>query len=55
MEIVHNIEFIVAKDIYKGIWKLVLLFQKLQLIDQTPVASVYKKPPKYILTKVYEE
>ena len=28
---------------YLVFWKLVLLFQKLQLIDQRPIASVYKK------------
>ena len=29
--------------IYKGILKLVLLFQKLQLIAQRPIMSIYEK------------
>ena len=33
--------------------KLVLLFQTLQLIAQRPIASIYEKPKKYLLIKVY--
>ena len=55
MNIIYNMEFIIVNVIYKGILKLVLLFQILQLIAQRPIASIYEKPKKYLLIKVHEE
>ena len=43
----YNMEFIKVNIIYK----LVLLFQTLQLITQRPIASIYKKPPKIFTNK----
>ena len=48
-------KFIIVNVTYKGILKLVLLFQTLQLIAQRPIASIYEKTKKYLLIKVYEE
>ena len=55
MNIICNMEFIKVNIIYKSILKLVLLFQTLQLIAQRPIASIYEKTQKYLLTKVHEE
>ena len=44
MNIIYNMEFIIVNVIYKGILKLVLFFQTLQLISQRPIASIYEKP-----------
>ena len=55
INIIYNMEFIIVKVIYKGILKLVLLFQTLQLIAQKPNASIYEKTQKYLLIKVHEE
>ena len=55
MNIIYNMEFIIVNVIYKGILKLVLLFQTLQLIAQRPIASIYEKPKKYLLIKVHKE
>ena len=38
-----NMEFIKVNSIYKSILKLVLLFQTLQLIAQSPIASIYEE------------
>ena len=43
MNIIYNMEFIIVNVIYKGILKLVLLFQTLQLIAQRPIASITTK------------
>ena len=43
MNIIYDMEFIIVNVIYKGILKLVLLFQTLQLIAQRPIASIYEK------------
>ena len=48
-------EFIKVNIIYKSIFKLVILFQTLQLIAQRPIASIYEKPQKYLLIEVHEE
>ena len=48
-------KFIIVNVIYKGVLKLVLVFQTLQLITQRPIASIYEKPKKYLLIKVHEE
>ena len=39
-----NMEFIKVNIIHKSILKLILLFQTLQLLAQTPIASIYEKP-----------
>ena len=44
MNIIYDMEFIIVNVIYKGILKLVLLFQTLQLIAQRPIASIYENP-----------
>ena len=44
VNIICDMEFIIANVIYKGILKLVLLFQTLQLIAQKPIASIYENP-----------
>ena len=44
INIIYNIEFIIVNVIYKGILKLVILFQTLQLIAQRPIASIFEKP-----------
>ena len=44
MNIIYNMEFIIVNVIYKGILKLVLLFQTLQLIAQRPTTSIYENP-----------
>ena len=44
MNIIYDMEFIIVDVTYKGILKLVLLFQTLQLIAQRPIASIYEKP-----------
>ena len=36
-------KFIIVNITYKGILKLVLLFQTLQLIAQRPIANIYEK------------
>ena len=46
-------KFIIVNITYKGILKLVLLFQTLQLIAQRPIASIYEKTKKYLLIKVH--
>ena len=46
-------KFIIVNITYKGILKLVLSFQTLQLIAQRPIASIYEKPKKYLLIKVH--
>ena len=46
-------KFIIVNITYKGILKLVLLFQTLQLIAQRPIASTYEKTKKYLLIKVH--
>ena len=46
-------KFITVNITYKGILKLVLLFQTLQLIAQRPIASIYEKTKKYLLIKVH--
>ena len=44
MNNIYDMEFIIVNVIYKGILKLVLLFQTLQLISQRPIASIYENP-----------
>ena len=44
-------KFIIVNVTYKGILKLVLLFQTLQLIAQRPIASIYEKKPKLFTNK----
>ena len=46
-------KFIIVNITYKGILKLILLFQTLQLIAQRPIASIYEKTKKYLLIKVH--
>ena len=46
-------KFIVVNITYKGILKLVLSFQTLQLIAQRPIANIFEKPKKYLLIKVH--
>ena len=41
--VIRNHERYLQYGIYKSIWKLVLLFQILQLIAQRPIASIYEK------------
>ena len=55
MNIIYDMEFIIVNVTYKGILKLVLLFQTLQLIAQRLIASIYEKTQKYLLIKVHEE
>ena len=50
INIIYNMEFIIVKVIYKGILKLVLLFQTLQLIAQGPL-QVSMKTPKIFTNK----
>ena len=47
MNIIYNMEFIIVNVIYKGILKLVLLFQTLQLIAQKAHCKYLWKNPKY--------
>ena len=42
--ITYDMEFNIVNVIYKGILKLILLFQMLQLIAQRPITSVYENP-----------
>ena len=42
-------KFIIVNITYKGILKLVLLFQTLKLIAQRPIVSIYEKTKKYLL------
>ena len=44
INIIYDMEFIIVDVTYKGILKLVLLFQTFQLIAQRPIASIYEKP-----------
>ena len=44
MNNIYDMEFIIVNVIYKGILKLVLLFQTLQLFAQRPIASIYENP-----------
>ena len=44
-------KFIIVNITYKGILKLVLLFQTLQLIAQRPIASIYEKNQKLFTNK----
>ena len=44
-------KFIIVNITYKGIFKLVLLFQTLQLIAQRPIASIYEKNQKLFTNK----
>ena len=44
ISITYDMEFIIVNVIYKGILKLVILFQTLQLIAQRPIASIYENP-----------
>ena len=44
-------KFIIVNITYKGILKLVLLFQTLQLIGQRPIASIHEKNQKLFTNK----
>ena len=44
MSITYDMEFIIVNVIYKGILKLIQLFQILQLIAQRPITNIYENP-----------
>ena len=44
----------IVNVIYKGILKLILLFQILQLIAQRPITNIYENPKYLLIIKVHE-
>ena len=54
MNITYDMEYIIVNVIYKGILKLILLFQILQLIVQRPITNIYENQKYLLIIKVHE-
>ena len=54
MNITYDMECIIVNVIYKGNLKLIILFQRLQLIAQRPITNIYENHKYLLIIKVHE-